>query len=218
MSGQYVGVYLIIQAVIIVTAAVLSSSMASSLKAESAKLRPYAWGYFIGLLGLTSSALPIILVLIFPSDSTPFVISICIVTSTTFFYIIKRNRIAWIIGTFFYLNPLVWIINGIYLRNRWSEMGNSTVVNNAEKDWVSGTGTLGVYRKVFSKLSQSTRIYIAASSFWLFLVPAFVLVFEPYGYLSDSDIAHLLKVMFFPPAALIFGHFLYMKVVKQQAE
>ena len=37
-------------------------------------------------------------------------------------FMYRRNRWVWLFGTLFSLNPLLWIVNGIYLRNRWAEM------------------------------------------------------------------------------------------------
>ena len=36
-------------------------------------------------------------------------------------FIIQRKRWAWVVGTIASLNPLMWIINYIYGRNRWRE-------------------------------------------------------------------------------------------------
>lgn len=33
--------------------------------------------------------------------------------------ILRMNRTAFLVGTVLSFNPLLWIINGIYLKNRW---------------------------------------------------------------------------------------------------
>lgn len=34
----------------------------------------------------------------------------------------RRNRWAWLIAVIIQVNPIGWIVNGIYLKNRWAEM------------------------------------------------------------------------------------------------
>ncbi len=34
--------------------------------------------------------------------------------------VLKFNKYAFLIATILSLNPIVWIVNGIYLKNRWS--------------------------------------------------------------------------------------------------
>ncbi len=36
------------------------------------------------------------------------------------YYILKYNKYAFLIATILTLNPLIWILNGIYLKNRWN--------------------------------------------------------------------------------------------------
>lgn len=35
-------------------------------------------------------------------------------------FILRFNKIAFLIATIVSLNPIIWIVNGIYLKNRWS--------------------------------------------------------------------------------------------------
>lgn len=46
-------------------------------------------------------------------------------------WILKYSRIAFTIATVLTINPIFWIINGIYLRNRWS---HPVVLENQEKN------------------------------------------------------------------------------------
>lgn len=39
-------------------------------------------------------------------------------------FMYKRRRWAWLVGTLLSLNPIVYIVNIIYLKNRWNEMTN----------------------------------------------------------------------------------------------
>lgn len=42
-------------------------------------------------------------------------------------FIIRRTRWAWVVSTIFSFNVILWIINFIYGRNRWQELGNDAV-------------------------------------------------------------------------------------------
>lgn len=65
----------------------------------------------------------------------------------------------------------------------------------------------------FWKASPLTRFIVVAPIFWILGVGAYVLVFEPYGYMYSSDYAHMFKIMLFPPVVLIAGYFAYEKLV-----
>ncbi len=41
-------------------------------------------------------------------------------------FILRRHRWAWIVYTVCTLNPFFWIINGIYIKNRWEEMKSNS--------------------------------------------------------------------------------------------
>ncbi len=36
------------------------------------------------------------------------------------FLILRFNKYAFLIATILSINPIIWIVNGIYLKNRWS--------------------------------------------------------------------------------------------------
>lgn len=57
--------------------------------------------------------------------SGDFIAAIGITTAillTWFLSLISYNRSAFLLATIFSLNPLLWIGNGIYLRNRWNQV------------------------------------------------------------------------------------------------
>ena len=49
-----------------------------------------------------------------------------VINTVLMIMILKYNKYAFLIATIISLNPLLWIINGIYLKNRW----NHHKVNN----------------------------------------------------------------------------------------
>ena len=40
------------------------------------------------------------------------------------YFTIKRNRWAFVLKTILMMNPIIWIINGVYIYRRWGEMKN----------------------------------------------------------------------------------------------
>jgi len=182
-------------------------SMNDSLHKKYPEVKPYAWGYYIGCMGTLSWSAVGILQFIaasktYGSRSDTFIALgiIFLISAVAHFFIIKRNKWAWIVGIIMQLNPILWIINGIYLKNRWAEMG--------------GLPIEGVSRK-FAKASFGNRALIAGSGFWALVVLAFVFMFEPYGrYVSDSEWWQVAKIIVFPPVVVAIGYFLYNKVIK----
>lgn len=64
------------------------------------------------------------------------------------------------------------------------------------------------------RTSPSFRLVAVLSALWLIAVPAYVLLFEPYGYsMYSSDYSHMFKVMLFPLVVLVVGYIAYTKFV-----
>ncbi len=185
--------------------------MNRSLRKKQFDVRPYNWGYFVGWMGtLLFGAISI--VHLFAATQTHggradfFYGSalICIIASIAHFFIIKRNKWAWTIGIILQLNPVLWFINGIYVKTRWSEMNGIKPVSVSQK---------------FDKASPNTRALIAGTAFWAIVALTFIFLFEPYGgYISNRDAWHIVTVISFPPAVISVGYMLYMKVIKQQGQ
>ena len=184
-------------------------TMNDSLHKKNPDLKPYAWGYYIGLMGALSGTSVGILQFVAASktygsrsDTLVLLGIFFLVTAVVHVFIIKRNKWAWIVGIILQLNPILWIINGIYLKNRWSEMSGLSIEAVAHK---------------FSRSSFANRALFAGSAFWALVVLAFVFMFEPYGrYVSDSEWWQVVKIIVFPPVVLVAGYFLYVKVIKQE--
>lgn len=47
-------------------------------------------------------------------------ITIALISAVSGFFIGKYNKYAFLIVTIFSCNPILWIINGVYLKNRWN--------------------------------------------------------------------------------------------------
>jgi hypothetical protein len=119
-----------------VVVAVTTSAMAAirlnrQLQSSQPKPRPYRWGYFVGCTGLACGpgALLSAFALVAAVRRQEFELVGTLLVFTTVLavqtvaggFIIARKRWAWVIGTLFSFNLLLWVINGIYAGRRWSE-------------------------------------------------------------------------------------------------
>lgn len=96
--------------------------------------RPYAWGFFQGISGLIWGALIAVAAAGAIIDDNWHVAAAALVAALAYigsgWGVIRRYRWAWVPHTVLSLNPLWWIINSVYLRNRWREMAGT----NASSD------------------------------------------------------------------------------------
>lgn len=83
----------------------------------------FQWWKIWAWLGLTLGNLYILGLL---SEQIGLAVVLIIVNTVLMIKILKFNKYAFLIATIISLNPLLWIINGIYLKNRW----NHQKVNN----------------------------------------------------------------------------------------
>lgn len=177
----------------------MAFTMNKELHQEHPEVKPYAWGYYTGWMGSLGSTVISIFLLIAGEYLWAVVFLISAVANL---FIIKRYRWAWVVGIVLQFNPILWVINGIYLKNRWAEM--------------RGLPVDGVSNK-FIKASLGNRVLIAGSVFWALIVLVFVFMFEPYGnYISSKEWWQTAKIITFPQIVAIAGYFLFHKVVKQK--
>ena len=101
-------------------AAIVSSELEARRKKRVGDTElPYAWGYFQGVSGLLLGCWALVLAM-FADDSGILVLA-GIVWAPSGYFVIKRRKWAWVLHTIASLNPLWWIVNTIYGRNRWAE-------------------------------------------------------------------------------------------------
>jgi hypothetical protein len=85
-------------------------------------LRLYTWGYFLGIAGVVSSVL--ISLFFFCQGSLGLPIGLFFLAiASPFWFIIKRRKWAWIIGSILSLNPFIMVANYFYAKKRWHEFG-----------------------------------------------------------------------------------------------
>jgi hypothetical protein len=94
---------------------------------EMVNTKPYTWGYFTGWVGMIFGGELIAGCLYGLLVGEIFAVDLFIggLLMALGYGIIKRNAIAWIISIIISFNPFGWVINGIYLKNRWSEFKKS---------------------------------------------------------------------------------------------
>lgn len=90
---------------------------------------PYRWGLFQGYSAMTFGALMLcfgFLAMLEDSDGGGAValIGIGALYAAPGYYVTQRFRWAWVLISVLSLNPVSWIINWIYGRNRWNEFGS----------------------------------------------------------------------------------------------
>lgn len=124
--------------------------------AANPEARTYAWGYYGGVCGLIAGSVGLLIIaagLLAASDESANTIGTGVLLVAAYgvpgYFVIKRKRWAWIVHTLCTLNPILWLIDGIYGKNRWHEMGQeararkSSVSDEVEAD-VKGEGPLTV--------------------------------------------------------------------------
>lgn len=88
----------------------------------------FEWWLIWAWLGLIPGNL---LVLIELKDAIGMATILIIFNSALMILILKYNKYAFLIATVLTINPIIWIINGIYLKNRWRHPKvNSSPVNH----------------------------------------------------------------------------------------
>lgn len=186
--------------------AIASIKMDISLHKRTPEAKPYKWGYYIGWMGILGWLLISVYALSLHGEDTLLEFLLSVVGIVSHIQVLRRNRHGWIVAIILQLNPISWIINGIYLKNRWSEM--------------EGIPKIIFFRNLidrFNMASYANRALIAGSIFWGLVVIAFVLTFSPFGnYVSSTDLWKLTKIIVFPPAVAITGYMLFVKVVKKE--
>lgn len=104
MNSEYdyiIGMGILMIAVVV--SMVMATRLEHKLKARLPHTRPYQWGFFLGCMGFWFG------------PATLGISALC------GWGIIKRRRWAWVVGTLLTMNPLAWIVNGVYAGHRWQE-------------------------------------------------------------------------------------------------
>lgn len=131
--------------------------------------QPYKWGFFIGCTGLAFAPVAMFslyhVIFLGIRDLAFLVVGFLWPACMSLFgaYTIKRRRWAWVLGTILSLNPILWGINGFYLRNRWAEFRIEAGANLRSPSQVS-------VRDLLNRLNGWQRIGVVLSVLWVFFV------------------------------------------------
>ena len=190
----------------------IASFMGESLHKQHPDLKPYKWGYLNGWMGVFIGSVTAFLGFIklwityddYPNNHDVYVLFLVlgVLVAISGKFIIERNKWGWVAGIILQFNLILWIINGIYVKNRWSELSGPS---------------LNAIAPGFNKKSLAFRALVVGSAFWVFVVLVFVYVFKPFGsYVSNEDWWQVTKIIVFPPLVAKVGYFLYAKLVQPQ--
>lgn len=115
----------IISLALVVIAAAVSFPMEARRRERMPRTLPYTWGIYVGvqsgLCGIVLLVLALLQLATTPGAALFFVLIGALYTwagLTT----IQRYRGGFVLATILGLNPIWWIANTIYIRNRWQEL------------------------------------------------------------------------------------------------
>lgn len=77
----------------------------------------FTWWKIWAWIGLTLGNLTIFLRF---QEEIPLAITLIVICTILNVMILKLNKYVFLIATILSINPIIWIINGIYLKNRWN--------------------------------------------------------------------------------------------------
>jgi hypothetical protein len=114
---------------IMLAAAAVSFPMEKRRRLAQPGSRPYRWGIFLGvqltLIGCVAGVGAAVLAFSLPDsgyEPLGWYVMFAAAYGGAGFYVLQRYRWAWVVGTVLSINPVFWIANVQYGRNRWSEM------------------------------------------------------------------------------------------------
>ena len=144
MDGSIVR--MIITVIVVILMAVVPLVLWDQAKRADARLRtnnpstlPFKWGYLYGIAVLCFGVIASIGLLstgLLPSppgvperapDARALVSLVmwALPLTASGYFVLRRKRWAWVFATVLSLNPLIWVINGVYGARRWREMGQN---------------------------------------------------------------------------------------------
>jgi len=126
MPGLFELLIFLVVLIVIIVPYLFAKNLNNKLQRESPSFKSFTWGYYQGvgiMLWTLLSTLPLLPLLIAGGTLISLLVLISLILSITLgYYTIKRSKIAFIILTILLINPIIWIINGIYIKNRWDEL------------------------------------------------------------------------------------------------
>lgn len=119
------GLIIFVLTIVLLPIAIHLNSLLTSSKPG---VQGYKWGYYIGLMNVVF--LPIAMAFYLADDlqskkgdEVLWVFIYAIIQFSLSVGVIRRLRASWVPFTLLSLNPAIYLINGIYIYKRWSELG-----------------------------------------------------------------------------------------------
>lgn len=132
----------------------IAFQLEKKLKEHLPRTRPYKWGFFFGCINMACAPLALLMLFLIPEGGDDAAIGLLLfiyfgVLTLCGYFIIKRKRWAWVVGTILQFNIISWIINGVYQKNRWCEFKSEEA--NLSHTIISG----GLPRDTFPPISTN---------------------------------------------------------------
>ena len=117
--------WLALNIVAAIPAAIGSFVSEGSRRKEAPETQPYTWGLYVGfkaaILGVLLAAVSLSAFSGGIGVEGFFLLLVGVAYAVSGLHTVRRKRWAWVSVTFLSFNPVLWIINFIYGRNRWME-------------------------------------------------------------------------------------------------
>lgn len=198
---------------------------------QNPDFKPFRWGYFFivsgVIVGLVMAGFQFYLASkTYGSRAVAygFIGVYCLVGAILHALAFKRNRWMLALATIYQFNPLIWVINILYLRSRWDEfagrplveMGRSLTDSSghraADDEKPRWMDVLGINQNWIKRAG-------ALSCLWAAFVLMVVWLFEPYGsYMSGKEEAQVFKIAVFVPLFFIAASLLLKWMQKGSAQ
>ena len=129
--------FLSLIAICVIISIIIAYYMNKKFKDHYPDKMGYMWGFIQGTSPIVMSVLLSICYVIVVvssrdltalSDEVDLVMTIAFVRAAVAYGVVKRHRWIFIIHTILTFNIFLWIINGVYIKNRWNEMKYEKVV------------------------------------------------------------------------------------------
>jgi hypothetical protein len=104
-----------------------ANKMNDKFQLKNPNSKRFIWGYFMGVSSISTPILWFIInSLLIDSlggeSDIGFNIFITAISITLGYWALKQDKIALVLITIFSINPIIWVINFFYLKNRWNEL------------------------------------------------------------------------------------------------
>jgi hypothetical protein len=163
VDAAFVAIFFAVVAALLICEMLLARALNRRHLGRHPQCKPFAWGYFSAL---SSATTPLFFALGVSTNRDLDVTSQGVLLAIFLLLFLppvvltlRRSRVGFIWLTALTLNPLLWIINGIYLKNRWTEMAGGHPPANVNNDHFgkalleldNGTRDNGLWAKCFAE-------------------------------------------------------------------